>query len=706
VSPKACTIPTPTKLRQHGIPASSRERVRGRGLLSLAAGVLGLLAIPEIASSAHQPRPYFQITETHGRVAFETRWDQESLELSSGEDRDKQELSFEEEFAMGGGGWLYHPALLRFSGEAALHLTQRPIISVQHAEDTSNWKEKVNRIYGNMNLFILPEKPYAAKVHFSQRLHDVDAPLTPRQRIESTRYGLAWNLSNLSLWSFELPTSINYLHTDTDAGRVLGTDQIRDVLQLSTTNRTEYTRTSLEFEMSDSKTRPTAGWVTTRAKRLGLSLQQQLDLSEVNLLSRLRMHDQNVSRDQQRGDFDSRGLDLFERLVWHHREDLSSTYSYRFENREDLAIRRSRHDLEVGLVHQFYRSIRSAATAGTEILRSDFVRHTNARGGFDFDYTKEIPGGRLGLRFAPNWHYRNEDTVDGFLPVADESHAVLVGVPIYLNNPRVDSQTILVVDSGTARIYQEGVDYEVIQEGIRTALRVIPGSDLDPDVAVPPPSSTIEVSYQYELLPDRIFVEQTLTSGMSLDLWDRLTLSLFHQDVTFDVKKGPETDETRGPRRSFQARLRVRFPHNRTTFEYENVDEFISPREVYRLTHQIDFRPYPFLQLNGSFEYRHQEYLETGDDSDTYFLSFRASARLPYRLRSRLRLSGRKIRYSRAGDATQVAGFLAFSGAYRSIEYDLEAGIEWNDSKPPRSSGGIGSREFNKRVHFRIVRSF
>jgi hypothetical protein len=152
--------------------------------------------------------------------------------------------------------------------------------------------------------------------------------------------------------------------------------------------------------------------------------------------------------------------------------------------------------------------------------------------------------------------------------------------------------------------------------------------------------------------------------------------------------------------------LRLRFPNNRTTFEYENIDEFASPREGYRLTHQVSFRPYPFLQLNGSFEYHHQKYLETNDDSDTYFLSFRASARLPYGLRSRLRLSGRRIRYDRAGNAAQAAGFLALSGAYRSIEYELEGGMDWHDSRPPNTSGGIRSIGLNKTVFFRIVRSF
>jgi hypothetical protein len=345
-------------------------------------------------------------------------------------------------------------------------------------------------------------------------------------------------------------------------------------------------------------------------------------------------------------------------------------------------------------------------TGGAEISESDFGEHTSARGGFDLDYTKEIPGGRLGLRFAPSWHYRNEDTVAGFLPVSDEPHAVVVGVPIYLNNPRVDNETILVVDSQTARIYEEAVDYELIREGIRTALRVIPGSDLDPDVAVPPPSPTIEVSYQYELLPDRVFIEQTLSSSASLDLWDHVALSLFFQDVTFDVREGTEPDETLSPRRSYHARLRLRFPNNRTTLEYEDVDEFVSPRRGYRLTHQVSFRPYPFLQLNGSLEYHHQDYLETDDDSDTYFLSFRAAARLPYGLRSRLRLSGRRIHYARAGDATQVAGFVVFSGTYRSIEYELEGGVDWYDSEPPETSGGIRSVGLNKAVYFRIVRSF
>jgi hypothetical protein len=660
--------------------------------------------MPEIAHAGR--RPYVQFADRHGRVAFETRWEQESLELSSGANRDKEELSFEEEFAIGGSGWVYHPGLLRFSGETVFRLTQRMITLGQPAEDTSNFKEMINRIYGNLNLSILPEKAYAVKAHFSRRLHDVDAPLAPRQRIESSRYGVAWNLSNLSVGRLELPTSMNFLHTDTDAGRLFGIDQVRDELQLSTTNRTEHTRSSLEFEMSDLKTRLAGGSLTTRAKRLGLSLEQQLDLSEVNLKSRLKMHDHNVSREQRRGDFDSRGLDLYERLIWHHRKDLNSTYAYHYENRADLGIRRARHDVQVGFVHQYYRSIKSAATAGAEILRSDFGNHTNARGGFEFDYTKEIPGGHLGLRFAPTWQYRNEDTVDGFLPVADEPHAVAVGVPIYLNNPRVDDETILVVDSGTARIYQEAVDYDVIQEGIRTALRVIPGSDLDPDVAVPPPSPTIDVSYRYELLPDRVFVEQTLTSGISLDLWDHVALSLFLQDVTFDVREGPETDETLSSRRSFQARLRLRFPNNRTTIEYENVDEFFSPREGYRLTHQVSFRPYPFLQLNGSLEYYHQEYLETSDDSDSYFLALRASARLPYSLGLRLRLSGRRIRYAKAGDATQIAGFLVFSGAYRSIEYELEGGMDWYASKPPEGSGGLKSEELNKRVFFRIVRSF
>jgi len=650
-----------------------------------------LAAAPSRAQQ--RPLPRLQFYNWHGRVLFDTRFDNDSRESTNREDVTNEELIFGEEFRIGTDGWLYHPALLRFRGDVGIRFVQDFVRSQPRDRSIDRDQTQLNF---DLHLGVLPDKPYPTTLFASQARSEVNSPLVPIRIIDTLRYGGSLQLRDLTIRDWKVPTRLSYRHQDTDIDTGIAlrdNSRSQDQFQFVMDNRTERSRSRLLYDFNSVMSEFTQTQREISRHELRGFNDYQLDNGHLN--SRVW-----ITKDG--GDFDSTAAALNENLRLIHSRALSSTYDYSFNYQEALGNTQLTHSAGAGLSHQFYESLTTSATANGSLLDSDAARLMRVGGGLASTYTKKIPSGRFGLRLAPFFSYQDENVEGGILTILDERHETVIGELIVLDQFLVRPDTIVVSDPVTLFVFAEGIDYEVVSLGVQTALLVIPGGDLDPEVF--PSVPVISVRYERDNEPSRTFTTLSVATGSSLNLWRHVVLDVSYTQTNQDLLKGIEESSTLDDSTLLLGRLDLTFPNNRTHLEYENFESNITPRERYRVSHNLSFQPTGWMSLGLGAAFSHDEVTDTGRVSETFLVDGNATTWLTQSLLMRLRFLARQLEQEEQSTLTS-GGSLIFAYRYGRLRFELENRLTWN--RTDRKTGTEQrTEEVFTSVFFRVTRDF
>lgn len=668
----------------------SERRAFSRAAWSLSVVVLASVLWEAPAEAQRYQPPRYRIERVRGNLSFDFRYDDDSRTATGRPDVEETELIYGEEFTVGADGWVYHPAFLRFFGEVGLRFEQDSITRNLGAVDSDIDRERLNF---DVNLSFLPEKPYPFNVFATQVNTSIDSPFAPRRTVDVLRYGAGFRLREASLWGREVPTRFLYRHQDTKTSGASGNDLARDEFSIIATNETGRARNRLRYEFDSLESKVRTG--TRKTNRHDFRLSQNLQLNRGQLDSRFWWT-------MDGGDRSASSINLNEFLRLRLSPTVDTNYSYGINYQEFGGNGQLAQSVDASISHRFYQSLFSTAGAGGTYFTSDLGTIWSFSTRLGENYTKRIPGGRLGLRFLPSFSYQDEDVKSGILTVLGERHEVVIGSLIVLGEFFVLRETIVVRDPITLFEFTEGLDYRIIDLGQRTAIEVNPGSDLDP--AVPPLVSVMAVQYDRRTEDSRTFTTLTLALGASLDLWDHLTLDVSYTDTTQDLLEGFEDDSTLEDSTQFIARANLVFGRNRTHFEYEKLRSTITPRERYIATHTVTFRPTRRSSLGFGVGYTHDEITDTGLISDSYSINANATAWLAPRLFGRLHLVVRQIDQNTQDNLT-AGGALSFTYHYGLLRFELEGTADWTRSD---QKTGLTRRieETFTGVFFRVTRYF
>lgn len=652
---------------------------------------MALTAFLYDAPAAAQPyqQPSYEVERVHGELSFDVRYDDDSRTVTGRPDVDETELTFGEEITLGADGWVYHPTFLRFFGEVGLRLEQDDLQTDSQASREID-RERLNF---DINLRFLPEKPYPFSVFATKVTTDVDSPFAPRRTVDVLRYGAGLQLREASLWGREIPTRFLFRHQDTKTSGAFGNDLSRDEFSLVTTHDTLHTRNRLQYEFDSLESRFETGSRLT--DRHDLRITQDWELERGRL-------DSNFWWTMEDGDRSSSSVNLNEFLQLRLSPTVDTHYSYGINYQDFDGVGQLAQSADATISHRFYQSLFSSASFGGTYFESDLGTIWSVSTNLGENYTKRIPGGRLGLRFRPSFSYQDENVESGVLTVLGERHDITVGSLIVLDSSFILPETIVVRDPITLFEFTRGIDYRIVDLGSQTAIQVNPGSDLDP--AVPPLISTMSVQYDHETQASRTFTTVSFAVGGTLDLWDHLILDISYTDTTQDLLSGFAEDSTLEDSTQFIARADLIFGRNRTHFEYEKLRSTITPRERYIATHTVSFRPTTRSSLGLGVGYTHDEITDTGLVSDSYSANASATAWLAPRLLGRLNLVARQIDQD-TQDNLSVGSSLSFTYRYGRIQFELEGTADWirTDQK-----SGVTRRieETFTGVFFRVTRYF
>jgi hypothetical protein len=156
------------------------------------------------------------------------------------------------------------------------------------------------------------------------------------------------------------------------------------------------------------------------------------------------------------------------------------------------------YNAEAGIEHQLYESLRShldvhARRTDFDGLREDLVGATGR-----LDYRKQTGLGYLTAGYSRTLDYFERRGGDGIRQVLNETITLQSNQDQFLANPNVIRESIQVTDAQGVP-YTENFDYEIVESGNRTGIRLLPGGSLSP-------GDLVFVDYRFEFTSDIDYV--------------------------------------------------------------------------------------------------------------------------------------------------------------------------------------------------------
>ncbi len=430
------------------------------------------------------------LTSHAEEIGMEYRYYGETIKRDSG-GRIRYSNNYFQEYISGRlEGYVYHPRFLEFSTELKLGLAQQRLRR-RDSDGESHSADNDELVGYDVRIDVLREHPVSATVTATQDERILMGLFVDRYmvRTKTQRGTVRWTTPIVQM-------DATLSHTDTEEfGAVSQSRTFSDVFaynlhhQLGRRIRTDVRYTYQDFERR-FRADTTTGDVRNESQIVSqtLNLDNRIDLTEdrrATLHSNFRVHDQ-------KNNTDLRTYYWQERLKLEHTPNLSSYATGSFLRNEYPTSKIDTYRGEIGADHQLYESLKTHLDIHGR--RTDYGRVKEDRYGVTarLNYRKKTLAGVLSAGYARTLDRVVRTGVAASEEVFDESHIVHLAITEFLDQPDVVTGTVVVTDINNLITYTEGFDYEIIRQGQRTGLRVLPGGLLaDGD--------TVLVDYRIEL---------------------------------------------------------------------------------------------------------------------------------------------------------------------------------------------------------------
>lgn len=364
-------------------------------------------------------------------------------------------------------GSLYHPNLLNFdiSLENGLEQTKEKFQPTLQGELNNSY---LNQFH--FASYFLRKKPYAFSLLADRSRKIENREFFERQVVEATRYA-----GNFGLRNTFIPVNFSFSNSSKTIDRVSRPSQNfdDDELNLSLSNEAKRLGTT-RFEANQNEfSRTESGTADQSGTARNFSLSNQKPFSDDNkklLYSFLRYYTLT-------GTSENSVVNLNEDLAIEHSDDLSSSYTYTFSDRDSSGVKNKDNRFGFNLRHQLYESL--ASSFNTYYFNSDGSAFSQDIYGISLDenYTKKLGVARLNLGIGTRYSEENRDVPSGIISIIDESHALTTGTVTLLAQPNVDTATVVVTDTTQTTTLTLNVDYQLSSVGQQTQIqRIATGS--------------------------------------------------------------------------------------------------------------------------------------------------------------------------------------------------------------------------------------
>jgi hypothetical protein len=433
-------------------------------------------------------RPLFTLDHWEGELSLEylgTNQDSRSPQV-----REKaSETLFTEALTLSTHGAIVHPNLVEFDASGALDLRQRDFnsSSTVNGDQTSNGDD----VSGQFDLHAtILRKQMATFTLIAQRSETtVNRDFGPTLIQTLTTYA-----AGVEIKAKTLPMRISASHSETsldDPAGLQGFSATQDTFVWGAQwNIAPNSHLSATYTYNSSEQQAEiAGPVKFESNEFNLFHNYTFGTNERNaLLSSLNYY-------SQAGDFATDRLRLEERLTLQHTDDFQTYYRYNFTQDTRDFFDQTTHEVEAGFRHQLYQSLSTNGAVGYSLQDISGVEKTGeAYARIEFDYTKKVPLGTLGLNLSLNYDFRTSETTGSTLRVFDQPFTFTEPLGIEIIRQNIDPRSIVIHDAVGGRVFIPGIDYTVVAAGDRVEIRRVLGGAI-------PSNASVLVDYDLAALP-------------------------------------------------------------------------------------------------------------------------------------------------------------------------------------------------------------
>ena len=182
-------------------------------------------------------------------------------------------------------------------------------------------------------------------------------------------------------------------------------------------------------------------------------------------------------------------LQIYESFVWKLPINFRLQSNYQFWKFNQEVVRFNQHNFSNRLEHRLFLSLRTTLYNEYSYLDHSSYKETINLGGISFNYRKKIPTGLLSLHYEIRERREDRDGASIVVQIVNEQHELRDGSPVLLRNPYVIPNTVIITDPTETIIYQENVDYILIERGNFLEVQRIPGGQIEN-------GATVYIDYQ------------------------------------------------------------------------------------------------------------------------------------------------------------------------------------------------------------------
>jgi hypothetical protein len=549
-----------------------------------------------IATGSTDARPLFFVARPI--VAMELSYENED-ERRNNPFRDQKEVTdtFKEILDIRSVGWLYHPALAKFSFGFKPEWKQQSTDSGGDAVD----RDDDSNFYGYfVDARLLPYKPYTLDLYSRHDRSEFDSTLNPDSVTESDI-----NRATLFLKSQSLPTSLTYEHREVDFQGFRDSYDEFDTVRLESKHLTNRSQTFLRAEnVSQDREINNSG---INVDRHLVSLNNAFRLKE-----NARLSTTFLTFDTKTDGSKSDQTTFTEALYIDHTSNFETNYELTYETRDEESFSSDILFLSAGLEHQLYENLTTSLDVDT--------RHEDTSNGeidvyetaLDFHYNRRIPGGRVRLRNGYGYRVEDNSLRSDTALRSNEPHRLIGTTVSFLDAINVDEDSIVVTDNTETIVYIENLDYVVTVQGDSVGIARDPFGGI---------ADGQQVLVDYTFTPQAPFKtgRRAIRFGAALELWRKLELYYNFQRVKEDLLSGTRPVDLTNDTINIVG-FEYQWRWSTTSAEYEDRDTVRTPLSRWRVDQTLYLKQWRKISFSASAGYAETQFDDSGDEQkDRHF---------------------------------------------------------------------------------------
>jgi hypothetical protein len=370
--------------------------------------------------------------------------------------------------------------------------------------------------------------------------------------------------------------------------------------------------------------------------------------------------------------------------------NFSTSGFYRYSRFEQQSHVNRQHNILGRLEQQLFKSLNSYTYYEYINFKNTVYDESIHQAAVGFRYTKVIARGRFNLSYEHRLRSDDRDSQPSLLKVFDEELLLSDNTITFLKNPDADPASILITDETGIVIYQENIDYLVIQRDSYIEIQRLPGGQIeDNQLVMADYISSQNSSYDFRT--------NTNQFQIGLNLFERLAELYFryydqnYSDININEKRILKTISQR------VAGIRSSYGFLSGGFEIEGYNSNLLPYILKRIFLGVNTNFYRKVNINLSGNYRDYNFVDA-DESQKFF---DISGRINYQLSLNSKISldgGYRFQNGRGIDLKLTNLRTEYSTKYRSMLFHV--GME------------IYRRDFSKEIinynggYIRVERKF